>query len=66
VPKTYRQVEAALRRAGFVLERTTGSHSVWTRGQRSVIVPGGGKRGRTVPTGTLAAIRRQRGLDELR
>jgi len=35
-------------------------------GGRTVAVPGGGKSNREVPAGTLASIRRDTGLDELR
>lgn len=65
--KKYRDVIRALRDAGWERVRTRGSHEVWRHPDgREVTVPGGGKSNREVPTGTLAAIRRATGLDELR
>jgi len=68
VPKKYREVRSALRRAGWTLLRTTGSHERWLSpdGASLVTVAGGGKDNREVPTGTLANIRRETGLEELR
>lgn len=58
---TARQVLAALRRAGFVLDRSKGSHHllIGPSGHR-VVVPVHG--GRDVPAGTLRSILRQAGL----
>lgn len=66
--KKYREVKKALRRAGWTLERSTGSHEIWVSPDRSrtVTVAGGGKGNREVPVGTLASIRRDTGLKELR
>lgn len=65
--KKYRDVTKSLRRAGWHKTRTRGSHEVWRRPDgREVTVPAGGKGNREVPAGTLAAIRRATGLDELR
>ena len=67
MPKKYREVKWALRDAGWSLVRTTGSHEVWGHPDgRSVIVAGGGKDNRDVPVGTLARIRRESGIKELR
>jgi predicted RNA binding protein YcfA (HicA-like mRNA interferase family) len=63
--KKYREVRKALRRAGWT--RTTGSHEIWEHPDgRQTTVAGGGKDNHQVPSGTLARIRRQTGLEELR
>ena len=65
--KKYRDVRAALRRAGWVVRRIGGSHEVWLHPDgRRVTVPGGGKDNREVPPGTLARSPTDTGLDELR
>jgi predicted RNA binding protein YcfA (HicA-like mRNA interferase family) len=66
--KKYRDVRRALRRAGWTLERSTGSHEHWLNPERTrlVTVAGGGKENREVPAGTLANIRRETGLEDLR
>lgn len=68
MPKKYRDVRRALRRSGWTLTRSTGSHEIWTSpdGDRTVTVAGGGKPNREVPTGTLATIRRETGIKDLR
>jgi len=67
VAKKYREVRATLRKAGWTVARVSGSHEVWTHPDgRSVVLPGGGKDNREVPAGTLASIRRDTGLDDLR
>ena len=67
VAKRYRDVTKTLHRAGWRATRTRGSHEVWRLPDgREVTVPAGGKSNRDVPAGTLAAIRRVTGLDELR
>jgi predicted RNA binding protein YcfA (HicA-like mRNA interferase family) len=67
MPKTDRDVRRAPRKNGWTMERTSGSHERW-RGPdgRETTVPSVGKDGRDVPTGTLSAIRRQTGIEELR
>ena len=46
---------------------TRRAHEIWEHQDgRSGAVPGGGKDNREVPTGTLASIRRNTGLDQLR
>jgi predicted RNA binding protein YcfA (HicA-like mRNA interferase family) len=65
--KKYSDVRAALRGAGWIVRRISGSHEVWAHPDgRRVTVPGGGKDNREVPPGTLAGIRRDTGLDDLR
>ena len=65
--KKYRDVTKALRRAGWTRERSKGSHEVWVHPDgRHVVVPGGGHANREVPVGTLATIRRETGIKELR
>jgi predicted RNA binding protein YcfA (HicA-like mRNA interferase family) len=66
MPMTYRDVRVALMRAGWSKRRQHGSHEVWasTDGQLRTAVAG--RDSAIVPPGTLAAIRRQTGLDELR
>ena len=66
VAKKYRQVRKLLKKAGWTRLRQTGSHESWESpdGARSVTVAG--KDSDTVPAGTLAAMRRATGLDELR
>ncbi len=66
--KKYREVRRILRRAGWTLRHTTGSHERWVSpdGASAVTVAGGGKDNREVPPGTLATIRKETGLKELR
>jgi predicted RNA binding protein YcfA (HicA-like mRNA interferase family) len=66
MPKKYREVRARLRAAGWTPVRWSGSHQTWQSrdGRRSVTVAG--KNSDTVPTGTLAAMRRATGFDDLR
>lgn len=65
--KTYREVAMALRAAGWRKVTVSGSHEKWLHSDgRKVTVPGAGKAGREVPTGTLASIRRSTGLGDLR
>jgi predicted RNA binding protein YcfA (HicA-like mRNA interferase family) len=68
VAKKYRDVKLALRRTGWTfLGEARGSHEVWIAPDgRQVTLPSGGKDNREVPVGTLASIRRETGLDELR
>jgi mRNA interferase HicA len=67
VAKKYRDVVRALRDAGWEHIRTRGSHELWRHQDgREVVIPGGGKANREVPTGTLASIRRATGIDTLR
>jgi len=66
MPKKYREVRKLLRDANWSRVRQTGSHETWQSpdGQRFVTVAG--KDSDTVPIGTLGAMRRITGLDELR
>lgn len=67
MPRTYRDVRRLLRKNGWTMTRTSGSHEHW-RGPdgRTATVSAGGKDGRDVPTGTLRALRRQTGIEDLR
>jgi predicted RNA binding protein YcfA (HicA-like mRNA interferase family) len=66
MPKKYRDVRKRLVAAGWIRVRRSGSHETWRNrdGQRTVTVAGKGSD--TVPAGTLAAIRRATGIDDLR
>jgi predicted RNA binding protein YcfA (HicA-like mRNA interferase family) len=66
VPKKYRDVRRRLVAAGWSQARRTGSYETWRSpdGARAVTVAG--KDSDTVPAGTLAAMRRATGLDDLR
>jgi predicted RNA binding protein YcfA (HicA-like mRNA interferase family) len=66
MPKKYREVRKRLRAAGWSIVRRTGSHETWRApgGGRTVTVAG--KDSDTVPAGTLSAMRRATGLDDLR
>jgi len=57
-----REVIAALRRAGFAVDRQEGSHVILVHDSRQAVavVPLAG--GRDIPTGTLRKILRQAGL----
>jgi predicted RNA binding protein YcfA (HicA-like mRNA interferase family) len=65
--KKYREVRKALREAGWTIVRVTGSHEHWGHpdGRRTTVADAG-KSNRQVPGSTLAKIRRQTGLEELR
>jgi len=65
--KKYREVRKALRDAGWRLVRVTGSHERWEHPDgRKTSLAGGGRDNREVPSSTLAKIRRQTGLEDLR
>ncbi len=66
--KKYREVKRILRRAGWRELRSRGSHEYWLSpdGARSIAIAGGGKDNREVPRGTLANMRKETGLKELR
>jgi len=66
VAKKYRQVRKALRAEGWRRERQSGSQETGTSADGSRVVTVAGKDADTVPVGTLAAIRRQTGLEQLR
>jgi predicted RNA binding protein YcfA (HicA-like mRNA interferase family) len=66
MPKKYREVRFALRRAGWRIVRQRGSHEVRGKsGERTRIVVAG-KDSDTVPVGTLSIIRKASGLEHLR
>jgi predicted RNA binding protein YcfA (HicA-like mRNA interferase family) len=66
MPKEYREVRRLLRAAGWSPVRRSGSHETWRSpdGERAVTVAR--KDSDSVPAGTLAAMRRATGLDDLR
>jgi predicted RNA binding protein YcfA (HicA-like mRNA interferase family) len=66
MPKKYREVRAALKDAGWELLRQRGSHEVWGKPGQTARIVVAGKDSDTVPTGTLASIRRASGLEHLR
>jgi predicted RNA binding protein YcfA (HicA-like mRNA interferase family) len=55
-----------LRSAGWVRIRQSGSHETWQSPDSAQRVTVAGKDSDTVPTGTLAAMRRATGLSDLR
>jgi predicted RNA binding protein YcfA (HicA-like mRNA interferase family) len=66
VPKKFREVRRLLRAAGWIEVRRTGSHETWRSADGTRVVTVAGKDSNTVPAGTLAAMRRSTGIDELR
>jgi predicted RNA binding protein YcfA (HicA-like mRNA interferase family) len=66
VAKKFREVRKALRLEGWVRVRQAGSHETWESADRTRVVTVAGNDSDTVPVGTLAAIRRATGMDELR
>jgi predicted RNA binding protein YcfA (HicA-like mRNA interferase family) len=66
VPKKYREVRAALRKAGWEVVRRRGSHEVWAKPGEAARIVVAGKANDHVPVGTLSSIRRASGLEHLR
>ena len=66
VAKKVREVIAALENAGWVQVGQQGSHRQFRHPQRLGKVTVAGNRNKTLSVGTLANIRRQSGLEELR
>jgi predicted RNA binding protein YcfA (HicA-like mRNA interferase family) len=66
MPKKYREVRAALKRAGWEVVRRHGSHEIWAKPGEPARIVVAGKSNHTVPVGTLASIRRASGLEHLR
>ena len=64
--KKYREVRRALRRAGWIKVRQTGSHERWLSPDAKRGVTVSGKDSETVPAGTLSNMRRDTGMEELR
>jgi predicted RNA binding protein YcfA (HicA-like mRNA interferase family) len=64
--KKYREVRKALRKAGWTRIRQSGSHEIWESPDGKRFVTVAGKDSDTVPAGTLGAMRRATGLDQLR
>jgi predicted RNA binding protein YcfA (HicA-like mRNA interferase family) len=66
VAKKFREVHKVLRAEGWIKVRQAGSHETWENADATRVVTVAGKDSDTVPVGTLAAIRRATGIDELR
>jgi predicted RNA binding protein YcfA (HicA-like mRNA interferase family) len=66
MPKKYREVRRLLRGAGWKIVRRSGSHETWQSPDGGRLVTVAGKDSGTVPAGTLAAMRRSTGLEDLR
>jgi predicted RNA binding protein YcfA (HicA-like mRNA interferase family) len=66
VPKKFREIRRLLRAAGWTQIRQTGSHETWRSADGTRLVTVAGKDSNTVPAGTLAAMRRSTGMDDLR
>lgn len=66
MPKTVREVEKILRKHGWTLTRTVGSHRQWVHADHQNVVTVPGVPGKQVATGTLSSIRRASGIEELR
>ena len=66
VAEKFREVRRARRADGRRQVRQSGSHETWQSPDGSRMVTIAGKNSDTVPTGTLAAIRRATGLEDLR
>jgi predicted RNA binding protein YcfA (HicA-like mRNA interferase family) len=64
--RKFREVRKALRAAGWSSVRQSGSHETWQSAEGARVVTVAGKDSDTVPKGTLAAIRRATGLENLR
>ncbi len=64
--KKFREVREALQADGWIRVRQTGSHETWESADGARFITIAGKDSDTVPTGTLAAIRRTTGLRDLR
>ena len=64
--KKFGEVRKALRAEGWVKVRQAGTHETWESADGTRVVTVAGKDSDTVPVGTLAAIRRATGIDELR
>lgn len=66
MPKKFREVRRALRRAGWEKVRTKGDHEQWRSPDGSSMVTVAGRDSKDVPVGTLKSIRQSTGLDDLR
>lgn len=66
MPKRYRDVRRFLGSAGWLRVRQSGSHEIWRSADGSRMVVVSGKNSDSVPAGTLAAMRRRTGIDDLR
>jgi predicted RNA binding protein YcfA (HicA-like mRNA interferase family) len=66
MPMKVREVIEVLERNGWVMVRQRGSHRQFRHPYTTGVVTVPGKRSGVVPVGTLAAMRRKSGLEELR
>ncbi len=66
VPKTVREAEKLLRKNGWTLARTVGSHRQYVHALNPNVVTIPGAPGKQIATGTLASIRRASGIDKMR
>jgi len=66
VAKKFGEVRVVLRGAGWQRIRSRGSHEMWRSPDGRHTVTVAGKNSDSVPVGTLAAMRRATGLDDLR
>lgn len=64
--KKFREVRKAFRAERWVKVRQAGSHETWESADGVRVITVAGKDSDTVPVGTLAAIRRATGLQDLR
>jgi predicted RNA binding protein YcfA (HicA-like mRNA interferase family) len=64
--KKFREVRKVLRANGWIKVRQAGSHETWLSADGTQVVTVAGKGSDTVPTGTLAALRKRTGLRDLR
>lgn len=58
---TSKEVEKVLKRNGFKMVRQTGSHRIFLKDDKTVVVPCHGNK--DVPIGTLKSIERQSGIN---
>lgn len=66
MPKKVREVVFALESNGWILVRRRGSHRVYKHPEHPRLVTVAGASNDNLPAGTLASIRRDSGLEDLR
>lgn len=66
MPKTVREVEKILRKNGWTLARTVGSHRQYLHPDNPNVVTVPGAPGKELASGTLSSIRRASGIKGLR
>ena len=65
--KKYREVAKILKKHGWTRVRQTGGHERWVHPDgRAITLPGGGHANRELSVGTLASLRRETRIKELR